>query len=48
MAQVPGPDRKSYFERANYYSSPDVEYLKTGKMTGTAGEDSARVIRENR
>ena len=36
------------YEWVNYYSGPDVEYKQTGQMTGTATEDNARVIRENR
>ena len=37
---------KSGYSRVNYYSSPDVYYQ--GVVTGSATEDNARVIRENR
>ena len=48
MAYWEGPRRDIYRKQVNFYSSPDVEYLKTGKRTGTVTEDCARVIRENR
>lgn len=35
----------SYTPRVNYFSNPDVSTL--GRVTGTATEDNARVVRDN-
>ena len=48
MAYNLGPGEEIYQRRVNLYSSPDVEEPMTGQKTGTANEDCARVIRENR
>jgi hypothetical protein len=48
MAYKKGPNGKTYRRKVNYYSSPRVRDPTTGMLTGTGGEDSARVLRENR
>jgi len=39
-------NKPGYWKRVNYYSGPNVRYK--GTITGSAGKDNARVIKENR
>jgi hypothetical protein len=46
MAYAGGPNNNYYANRVNYWSNPNKKYR--GMKTGTAKEDNARLLTQNR